>query len=157
MVMARQNADGSESVLREIDLLEVARFGGPKSPTQTSPTYIPGSVLVLAGLGGTDTGGGIASWQNNLGTDIIIDACWWDITTGSSGACTAEVGTGATSTTANAGLIAATSVASTGQLKPGAPIAVRLTANNFITSSTATGASAGLVSRIYVSYTPVCP
>ena len=155
MADIKQNSDGSVSIVREIDGLEVFRAGGGKTPGTGAPVYLPGASLVLAATGGTDTGGGLTSWQNTFPFDIIITNCVVDVTAASSGACTAEWGTGATSTTANAGLVAATSVAATGQL--GGNVKVRLAQNNWLTGSTATGASSGLVARVYVEYVPVSP
>ena len=86
--------------------------------------------------------------------DIIVYGATLDVTTQSSGACTVSVGAAANGTTLNAGMISGQSVAATGQFAKATPVAQKVPAGQFITASTASGASAGLVAKLYVEFCP---
>ena len=154
MPALKQNTDGSVSILRESDSQELFRAGGPPAVGATAPAFLPGSTLKLPLAGGTDTAGGLLAWQNNLGYDIIVYGATLDVTTQSSGACTVSVGAAANGTTLNAGMISGQSVAATGQFAKATPVAQKVPAGQFITASTASGASSGLVAKLYVEYCP---
>lgn len=156
MAEQKQNSDGSVSTVRERDGLEVARAGGVAGPAgSNTPSYIPGSSLSFNFAGGTDTGGGILSWQNTLGYDIIVTWHALNVTTQSSAACTVNVGATATSaTTSSNNMISAQSVASAGIFGTSSPVAVKVAANKWITISTGTGASSGLVGNAYFYFIP---
>lgn len=154
MAALKQNTDGSVSIMRETDGQELFRAGGPATVGASAPGFVPGSTLKLPVAGGTDTAGGLLAWQNNLGYDIIVYGATLDVTTQSSGACTVSVGAAANGTTLNAGMISGQSVAATGQFAKATPVAQKVPAGQFITASTASGASAGLVAKLYVEFCP---
>ena len=154
MAALKQNTDGSVSIMRETDGQELFRAGGPATVGANAPAYLPGSTLKLPMAGPTDTAGGLLAWQNTLGYDIIVYGATLDVTTQSSGACTVSVGAAVNGTTLNAGMISGQSVAATGQSAKATPVAQKVPAAQFITASTASGASAGLVAKLYVEFCP---
>jgi hypothetical protein len=113
-------------------------------------------------LAAVDTGGGIFSWQNPESVTIIVDRVVLDVTTVASAACSVEVGGTATNgTTASANLITAQDVHSaTGQFDSllaavggASGLGVyKCAAGKWITGSTSSGASAGLVGSAYIYY-----
>ena len=154
MPALKQNTDGSVSIIRESDSQELFRAGGPLVVGAAAPAFLPGSTLKLPIAGPTDTAGGLLAWQNTLGYDMIVYGATLDVTTQSSGACTVSVGAAANGTTLNAGMISGQSVAATGQFAKATPVAQKVPNGQFVTASTASGASAGLVARLYVEYCP---
>jgi hypothetical protein len=154
MAALKQNTDGSVSIMRETDGQELFRAGGPPAVGATAPAFLPGSTLKLPVAGPTDTAGGLLAWQNNLGYDIVVYGATLDVTTQSGGACTGSVGAAANGTTLNAGMISGQSAAATGQFAKATPMAQKVPAGQFITASTASGASSGLVAKLYVEYCP---
>lgn len=157
MAEQKQNADGSVSTIRERDSLEVCRAGGVAGPAgSNTPSFIPGSSLSFNLAGGTDTGGGILSWQNTLGYDIIVTWHALYVTTVATGACTVSIGQTATNgTTSSSNMISGQDVHSaTGVFGTSSPVAIRVKQNEWITASKASGASAGLVGNAYFYFIP---
>lgn len=111
-------------------------------------------------LAALDTGGGILSWQNPAGVDIIIDRIVFDITTKSTGACTADIGTTPTSATTSSdnlmdGLDVGTAAGifdNLGNAGTNGKTRQKLAAGKWVTGSMATGAAAGLVGNAYIYY-----
>lgn len=158
MAVYKENGDGSVSVIRERDSVEVSRTGGVSGPAgSNSPAFAPGSSLCFQIAGGTDTGGGILSWQNNLGVDILVTWHAINVTTVATGACTVNVGqTASSGTTSASNMISGQDVHSaTGAFGTSSPVAVLVPANTWITASKNSGASAGLVGYAYFNYIPV--
>jgi hypothetical protein len=145
--------NGSESQV--IDENGGVKIGGASIATTDRITKI-----AKVALGAADTGGGVLSWQNPEGTDIIITRIVIDITTRATGACTIDVGTTATSaTTSSDNLIdgldinAATGVfdnidnkGSNGKSKQ------KLASGKWVTASKASGSAAGTVGYAYIHY-----
>lgn len=109
--------------------------------------------------GAADTGGGIASVANPEGVTLIVEGLVLDVTTKATGACTADAGIAANGTTLNDTLIDGVDVgtaAITADDQKNAGTngagARRWGASEFLTVSTASGASAGLVGSGYVKY-----
>jgi hypothetical protein len=147
-----QKADGSMAFLDEASAVEVARIGGGAAPTQSVPVYRMPFTLELAVAGTADTAGALAAVANPFGRSFYITDTILVVTTQSSGACTVSVGCAANATTLNATLISGQSVATAGMFG-GALIANRQiwTSGLFLTASTASGASSGLVGRLLVT------
>ena len=157
MAEQKQNSDGSLSTIRERDSAELQRVGGVIGPAgSNTPSFTNGFTLTFNFAGGTDTGGGILSWKNTLGYDVMVMWHAINVTTASSGACTVNVGQTATSgTTSSNNMISAQSVATIGAYGTTSPVAVLVPANTWITISTGTGASAALVGIAYFCALPV--
>lgn len=155
MAVEQQHADGSYGGLRERDSLETWRAGGYRGPAgSNTPAFFGGFSLDFNLGGGTDTAGGILSYQNNFGYDIIVTGHQLDVTTASSGACTVSFGETATSgTTLSSNFINGQSVASTGTFNGGA-LSVKWPQGKWITGSTASGASTGLVASAKIQCLP---
>lgn len=119
-----------------------------------------GVKIARVALAAVDTGGGVFSWANPEAGDIIVRRVILDVTTQSSGACTVDVGTTATSgTTSSDNLIDGLSVASAPQVADNLGNAgtngkarQKLAAGKWVTASVATGASSGLVGFAYIEY-----
>lgn len=111
-------------------------------------------------LAAADTGGGLFSWVNPEATAIIVQRVILDVTTNTSGACTADVGTTATdATTLSDNLIDGVSLASAakvvdnlGDAGSNGKSRQKLAVGKWITGSVASGASAGLVGYAYIQY-----
>jgi hypothetical protein len=111
-------------------------------------------------LAAVDTAGGILSWLNPEAGPILVVGFFLYITTPATAACTASFGTTTTSaTTLSANLITGLDVHTAGGLFDddtdiGASGKTRqlLAQGGWITGSTASGASAGLVGSAYVRY-----
>jgi len=156
MATERQNADGSVSILREQDQQDLCRIGGYAGPAGSNiPRYNSGAILEFNVAGGTDSAGGLLSWQNNLGYDILITAFQFDVTTIAAAACTASFGATATSgTTLSSNLMNGQDVHSaSGQFNGGA-LSVKVPAGKWLTGSTASGASSGLVGMASFAFKP---
>ena len=155
-VNLRQNADGSLSMLDEGTSLEVGRWGGPATrvggaaATNTNVPNFRGLIYITCRVQGpTDTAGGLCAVANPFGVSVnILAGGQLAVTTQSAGACTAQWGVGATSTTSAATLFAAATMAATGLFTTIGNVTWSTT--QFITGSTATGASSGLVGTITV-------
>ena len=110
-------------------------------------------------LAAVDTGGGVFAWANPEAGSILIERVILDVTTATSGACTADVGTTATNaTTSSDNLIDGVSLAATG-LKDNLGDAgtngkakQRLATGKWVTGSVASGTGAGLVGFVYIHY-----
>jgi hypothetical protein len=155
MASLKQNADGSLSIFSELEGKDVLRAGGPAVASAAAPNFRPGSTLKFPVAGPTDTAGALGAWQNNLGHDILVTGCFLDVTTQSAGACTVSIGGAANGTTLNATLISGQSVAAAGTFTKATPPVQKVAAGAFITASTASGASSGLVGNVYIEYVPV--
>lgn len=113
--------------------------------------------FALAGI--ADSGGGIASVANPEGIALIVEGLILDVTTKATGACTADAGIAANGTTLNDTLIDGVDVGTAAgtfddQKNAGTngAGARRWGATEYLTVSTASGASAGLVGTGYVKY-----
>jgi len=105
-----------------------------------------------------DTAGGVAAFENPLDVAILITRLVLEWTTQSTGACTLSAGVAADATTLNAGLVSGQSVASAaGTVSSTVPkrCAANGVSGSFVTVSVASGASAGLVGRVYIEYVPI--
>jgi hypothetical protein len=101
---------------------------------------------------GVDTAGGLLAWANPEGQTILITEVYLNVTTIASAACTVSVGVAANGTTLNAGLITGQDVRTAVGCFTGAGKAQQCTSSQFVTVSTASGASAGLVGNLYIGY-----
>jgi len=152
-----QNADGSVSARNELDGLDLGRWGGPKTPSVAVPRW-GGEKTVKVPLAAVDTAAGILSWANPESVPVIVTGVLVDVTTQSSGACTISIGTSATGTTSSANLIDTLSVAAAGSFDnitdkgTNGKSRQRLAVGSYVTGSTASGASAGLVGNAYITY-----
>lgn len=99
-----------------------------------------------------DTAGGIAAWANPEGATIIVTNVILDVTTVATGACTVSAGVAANGTTLASNLISGQDVHSATGCFTSAGKAARATSSQFVTVSTASGASAGLVGNVYIAY-----
>jgi hypothetical protein len=115
------------------------------------------AVVVLAG--NADTGGGVGAWQNPEGATIIIDRLEVYGTTPSTGACTLDAGTTATSAaTSSDTLIDGLSLAVAGifdnlnDAGTNGKSRQTLASGKWVTFSRATGAAAGFVGTAYIHY-----
>ncbi len=112
--------------------------------------------------GGVDTAGGVGGWTNTEAGSIMIRSAITDITTIASAACALDIGTTATSLVTlsdnlldgidvHAGIASFDNLVAA-QAGTNGLTNVKLAANMFITISTVSGASAGLVGNLYVYY-----
>jgi hypothetical protein len=115
-----------------------------------------------AALNPVDTGGGVFAWANPEAVSILVTRVVLDVTTPSTGACTVDAGTTATSpTTSSDNLLDGASVAATGvkdNLDDGGTngkAKQKLASGKWVTGSVASGASAGLAGYAYVHYNRV--
>jgi len=156
-----QNPDGSLTLRNEADGVNVARFGGPATPSAASPAYRDRN-LIKVPLAAVDTAGGVLSWQNPEAQAVLITGLLLDVTNASSAACTVSFGTTATSgTTSSANLIDTLSVAATGTFDnvtdkgTNGKSRQKVASGKWVTGSVATGASAGLAGFAYLEYAVV--
>jgi len=113
-------------------------------------------IVVTALLSDVDTAGGLVSLINGAGVDLVVLSAVLNVGTASTGACTVSIGYTATSgTTLSSTLISGQTVASTGTFQSAVANAVRWVNGKWITASTASGASAGLVGTLYLTCIPV--
>lgn len=153
-----QNADASVSVRNELDGLDLARWGGPSTPSPQVPRW-GGRKTVKVPLAAVDTGGGIFSWASPEPVAILVASVHLDVTTPSSCACSVSVGTTSVSaTTASANLIDTLSVAVAGTFDnvtdkgTNGKTRQRMAPGTWLTGSTVSGASAGLAGNAYITY-----
>ena len=112
--------------------------------------------VALTATTGT-SGGGILSWANPEGAAIIVTGFYIDVTTGSTGAATADFGIAANGTTTNDTLIDGTNMQTTGvadnitQKGTNGVSRKKMTSSQFITG-TASATLAGLVGSAYIEY-----
>jgi len=110
-------------------------------------------------LGVADTGGGVLAWANPETTSILIQRVIFDVTTKSTGACTLDVGTTATSaTTSSDNLMDGIDVATAGVFdnitnkgESGKSLQ-KLASGKWVTASKASGSAAGLAGFAYIEY-----
>jgi hypothetical protein len=111
-------------------------------------------------LAAVDSAGGVFSWANPEATSILVERVILDITTQTSGACTLDIGTTATTaTTLSDNLIDGLSAASAAQVADNLGNAgtngktrQKLATGKWVTGSVASGASAGIVGYAYIYY-----
>lgn len=123
-----------------------------------------GVKVARVALAAVDTGGGLFSWANPESGSIIIHRVILDVTTQSSGSCTVDVGTTASSaTTSSDNLIDGASIGAAGLLDnvddtdngANGKTKQKLATGKWVTASVASGASAGLVGYAYIHYTTI--
>lgn len=107
-------------------------------------------------------GAGVLSWANPEAVSIIITRIIVDVTTQSSGACTVDFGsTATTSTTSSDNLIDGLSVATAGVYDNISDIGTngksrqKIATGKWVTGTVASGSATGLVGSAYITYTPV--
>jgi hypothetical protein len=119
-----------------------------------------GVKIAKVALAAVDTGGGLFAWANPEAGAIIVQRVTLDVTTNTSGACTANIGTTATSaTTSSDNLIDGVSLATAakvvdnlGDAGTNGKTRQKLAAGKWVTGSVDSGASAGLVGFAYIEY-----
>jgi len=136
-------------------------YGGYGSRVSYSKTEI-GSIkrtVEQAFTGGTDTAGGILAIANPAGTAVTITEVILVVSTVATAACTVDAGVAAGATTLSDTLIDGLDVnAATGNFDNISDAGgsggrdVAWASDAFVTISTASGASAGLVGKIIVNY-----
>lgn len=127
-------------------------------PSSESTTH-RGDKIAKVALAALDTGGGVLSWVNPEAGAIIITGLTVDVTTASSGACTVDLGTTATSaTTTSDTLIDGVSVAAIATVSniddkgTNGKSRQKLAVGKWVTGSMASGAAAGLAGYAYIRY-----
>ena len=139
----------------------VAVFGGTidlsgttKKDAQTLQDFLGVHKVALAAV---DTAGGLFAWENPYGVAVLAELVL-DVTTQSTGACTADCGPAADGVTLNDTLIDGLSVATAGVYSSldtvdngtnGKPVR-KVGSTEFVTGSVASGASAGIVGSAYI-------
>lgn len=111
-------------------------------------------------LAAVDTAGGLFAWQNPEAGSIIVERVILDVVTDPSGACTADVGTTATSAaTLSDNLIDGVDIGTAagvfdnlGNAGTNGKARQKLAAGKWVTGSVASGASAALVGSAFVHY-----
>jgi hypothetical protein len=110
-----------------------------------------------------DTGGGVLAWANPETGSILISRIVIDVTTKSTGACTLDIGSTATSAATSAnnlltGVDVGTAIGVfdniTNKGASGVSV-VKLASGKWVTASKASGAAAGLVGFAYIHYCDV--
>ena len=108
---------------------------------------------IQGALVASDSAGGVFSEENTYGSDLCILRVILQVTTGTSGACTLDIGTAANATTSAATLIDGVDVADAGVFDniadKGSSGSSRLKfgSGGFINASMASGAAAGIVGQ----------
>ena len=111
-------------------------------------------------LNAVDTAGGIFAWANPENGAIIVERVYIDVTTHATAACTVDIGTTATSATTLSdnlidGVDVGTATITTDNLQSPSTNGKqlqRLAAGKWVTASTASGASAGIVGNAWIQY-----
>lgn len=136
-------------------VIEGAQNRLPSSESTTNR----GDVIVKVALAAVGTGGGVLSWANPETGSIIITGFTVDVTTASTGACTVDFGTTATSaTTTSDNLIDGVSVAAIATLSSindagtNGKSRQKLATGKWVTGSVASGTVTGLVGYAYIRY-----
>lgn len=157
----KQFPDGSAGWVNDADSYVSGRIGGPATATAGTPNYRT-ETTVKVPLAAVDTAGGLFAWQNPYPFDVLVGPVMLNVTTATSGACTADVGYTATNATTLAdNLIDGASLTPAGVLNSEKNAGTngtsyRLCASGkWITGSVASGASAGLVGSAYITFRPV--
>lgn len=132
-----------------------------RNPAGVMPPKLVGPIPLAA----VDTAGGIFSWQNPESTAILVLRLVFDIPTPATGALTIDAGTTAVSaTTLSDNLIDGIDGHTAGgqfdnllaaNAGTNGKTVQKLAAGGWVTGSTASGASAGLVGNAYLEYVPV--
>jgi hypothetical protein len=146
-----QFADGSAALQNTADSVNDMHVGGPPNPSGATPRLLVARRMKMA-LVANDAAAGMVSWQNIAVYPVIVTRAILHVTTIAAAACTVSVGTATTAVLAS-NLISGQDVHSaTGGFfsSTGAVIA----AGSFLTASTASGASAGIVGYLYVETMP---
>lgn len=146
MLNLRQNPDGSIGFFDEATAQDVFRLGGPGNQTGAGSIFqYRGGIYVKMQIGGpTDTAGALGAVLNPFGKTVYFGGGALLVsTTQSAGACTVSVGPAANATTLAATLFSGVNVASATQFN--SVLVPAWTATQFLTASTASGASSGLV------------
>lgn len=163
-ITIKQNSDGTTSFHSEADGYAVALLGGVASPTTGTTAKYRGQIYAqISVAGGTDTAGGLVAWliPTTFTNGVLVNEAILNVTTGSSGACSVSIGTAANGTTSSANLIDTLSVASTGTFDnytdkgTNGKSRQKLTSGQYITMSTASGASSGLVATLTIGFVPL--
>jgi hypothetical protein len=122
-------------------------------------TFDRGVKVAKVSLAAVGTGGGLFAWQNPEAGAVHVLRVVLDVTTATSGACTADVGTTATNaTTSSDNLIDGVSLAATGLLDnlgdagTNGKAKQRLAAGKWVTGSVASGSVTGLAGSAFVHY-----
>lgn len=118
--------------------------------------------IVKVALAASDAGGGVFAWQNPEAGSILVTRVVVDVTTKTTGACTIDVGTTATSASTPSdtlldGLDVGTAAGVFDNLLAAdagthGKTAQKLAAGKWVTASKASGAAAGLVGSAYIHY-----
>lgn len=113
--------------------------------------------IAKVALATADTGGGVLSWANPEATSIIITKLLVNITTKSTGACTLDFGTTATSATTSSdtlmdGIDAGATAALFDSASHATTKSLLLASGKWVTGSKASGAAAGLKGDAYIEY-----
>lgn len=156
MADLQQLADGSLQII-DLNSVPTLRVGGAvtrvggAAATNTNVANFRGVTLVVARIqaGNDATAGTLAALANPFGTlCYILGSSQLIVTTASTAACTVSVGVAANATTLSATLFSGISVAATGSTN--SVLVPSWGATQFITASTATGASSGLVGLVAI-------
>ncbi len=116
--------------------------------------------IAKVALAAVDTAGGVFAWQNPEAVTVVVDRLQIDATTAATAACTLDCGpTAVSAATLNDTLIDGLDVHTAviladNLLAPGTDgvAQVKVATGKWITGSTASGASAGLVGSAYIHY-----
>lgn len=153
----KQNTDGTMVITKASNDEPVMRLGGATVATATAPTYL-GRQMAKVALTASDAAAGLFSWQNPELGPILVTRLVLDITTPSSGACTADCGVAATAIL-NDTLMDGVSLATAAKVVDNINDAgtngkarQRVVTSGFVTGSVASGASAGLVGAALIEY-----
>jgi len=151
-------ADDGVWVWIELDGLDLARWGGPSTPSAQLPRW-GGRKTVKVPLAAIDSGGGIFAWTNPEPVAILVTNLCLDVTSASSAACSISAGTTIVSpATVSANLVDTLSVATIGTFDnitdkgTNGKTRQRMPAGTWLTASTVSGASAGLAGNAYITY-----
>lgn len=159
----RQMADGTAVYDNSNDAVPDLHIGGPANPTQSAPRFYSKRIAKMALVAGTDTAGAVLAFKNTAPYALIVDRLVLDITTKATGACTLSAGiTAVSAVTLSANLIDAVDVGTaTGTFDNVTEKGTlgksrqKIAAGAWLTISTASGASAGMVGNAYLEFFPV--
>ncbi len=115
--------------------------------------------IALPLVGGTDTPGGLIAWKNSEPSPIVVDRVTVDVTTPATAACTVKAGSSPDGATVSNNLIDTLDVhtaivTANNQSNPGTngKALQRVPVGGWVTISTGSGASAGLVGSVVIGY-----
>lgn len=144
-----------------VDLQTDATVLGTVADSVGTVAFDRSTKIAKVALGAADTGGGVISWQNPESVSILVTRIVLDVTTQSTGSCTIDIGTTATSaTTPSDNLIDGISIATAGvidnllaaTLGTNGKTAQKLASGKWVTGSKDSGAAAGTVGFAYIHY-----